>query len=298
MVGTFREPRLLDSPGDVQLTGFVEQAIRSSFNFRRRGVRLEYGRRLARHMAVSGRYALDHTNLFDARILPEDELNIDRLFPQVRLSTLTGSVLRDSRDDAVDPARGTLVGTDLSFSLRSLGSEVGFVKTFTQAFAYRRLPTAPVTVVTGARLGVGIALERVLPDGTVVADIPASERFFAGGDTTVRGFVLDRLGTEETLNELGFPTGGRGLAVFNLELRSLYWKGVGGVAFLDAGNVFRRASDLNPGDLRTAAGFGIRYRSPLGPLRVDFGFNLDRRMLPTGTRERGMVFHLSLGQAF
>ena len=62
--------------------------------------------------------------------------------------------------------------------------------------------------------------------------------------------------------------------------------------------MFRRAGDVSFSDLRPAPGFGLRYRSPLGPLRVDFGFNLDRRMLASGTRERGTVFHISLGQAF
>jgi outer membrane translocation and assembly module TamA len=138
----------------------------------------------------------------------------------------------------------------------------------------------------------------VLEDDTVVDDLPASERFFAGGDSTVRGFVLDRLGTEETLNELGLPEGGNGLVVVNVELRTAYWKGLGGVLFFDAGNVFRGADDIRLTDLRPATGFGLRYRSPLGPLRVDVGFNLDRQTLPSGGRERGLVFHLSLGQAF
>lgn len=299
VVGTFREPRPFGRPGDAQITAFIEQAIRSSFNFSRRGVRAEYGRRFAGTVGISGRYSLDRTRLFDTRILPEDALNIDRLFPQVRLSTLTASVLRDTRNDPLDPAGGTLLGTDLSFALRAIGSQVGFVKSFTQGFVYRRLPgAAGLTAVAGARLGVAAGLASTLDDGTVVDDVPASERFFAGGDTTVRGFVLDRLGTADTLNTLGFPTGGSGLAVFNGELRSSYWKGLGAVGFVDVGNVFRRAGGINFGDLRPAAGFGLRYRSPLGPLRVDLGFNLDPQALPTGERERRTVFHLSLGQAF
>jgi outer membrane protein insertion porin family len=298
VVGTFREPRPFDRQGEFQLTGFLEQAIRSSFNFRRRGVRMEYGRRIGA-LGISGRYSLDRTRLFDTRILPQDELNIDRLFPQVRLSMLTGSLLRDTRDDAVDPSRGALLGTDASFALRAIGSQVGFAKSFTQAFAYRKLPgNAPLTLVTGARLGVAAGFARQVADGSVVDDVPASERFFAGGDSTVRGFVLDRLGTRDTLNELGFPTGGAGMVVLNAEVRSAYWKGLSVVGFTDVGNVFRRAGDLSLADLRSAAGAGFRYRSPLGPLRFDVGFNLDPRTLPTGERERRTVFHLSLGQAF
>jgi outer membrane protein insertion porin family len=299
IVGTFREPRLLDRAGDLQLTGFVEQAIRSSFNFWRRGVRLDYGRRLGANVTLSGRYALDRTRLFDLHIEPEDQLPVDRLFPQLRLSTVTGSLLRDTRNDVIDPARGTVFGADTTLALRSIGSEVGFAKSSLQGFAFRRLPgVSPWILAAGARVGLAVGFARVLDDDTVVEDVPASERFFAGGDSTVRGFVLDRLGTPETVNDQGFPAGGSGLAVVNAEMRSPYWKGLGGVAFFDAGNVFRRAGDIRLTDFRPAAGFGLRYRSPLGPLRFDLGFNLDRRVLPNGSRERGTVFHLSLGQAF
>jgi outer membrane protein insertion porin family len=85
--------------------------------------------------------------------------------------------------------------------------------------------------------------------------------------------------------------------VMNVELRTPHVKGVGLVGFVDAGNVFLRASDLSLGEVRAAAGLGIRYRSPLGPLRLDVGFKLDRRDLNRGT-ERRAVYHLSLGQAF
>ena len=300
VVATFREPRPFDAPGDFQATGFIEQAVRSSFNFRRSGFRVEYGRRFANSIGLTGRYSLDRTQLFDVRtILPEDEVSIERLFPRVRLSMLTGSLLRDTRNDPIDPMGGALIGGDLSMALRALGSQVGFIKGFMQAFVYRRLsPAVPVTIVGGARWGMAEGFERRLDDGSAVDEVPVSERFFAGGDTTVRGFVLDRLGTADTLNALGFPTGGSGLVVVNGEVRGPYWKGVSGVAFLDAGNVFRRAGDLSLAELRPAAGMGIRYRSPIGPLRFDVGFNLDPQILPTGERERRTVFHLSIGQAF
>jgi outer membrane translocation and assembly module TamA len=131
-----------------------------------------------------------------------------------------------------------------------------------------------------------------------VEDLPASERFFAGGDTTVRGFSLDRLGTEETITETGFPRGGNGVVVLNAELRVNVWRSLGMVGFVDAGNVFLRASDIDLTDLRPATGFGLRYRSPIGPLRVDLGFNLDPRELVPGRLERRPVLHVSLGQAF
>lgn len=292
VVGTYREPRAFRTPGDVQIAGFLEQAIRASYSFRRRGASAEYARRLAQGFTVSGRYTFDRTELFDEKIAPEDQPLIDQLFPQVRLSTFSGSVLRDTRDDVLDPQRGAVVGIDGSIAARVVGSQVGFVRSLARAFYYRRLPgTARFVLATGVRLGVA--------NGFAPAeDLPASERFYAGGDTTVRGFAQDRLGTDETLDVNGFPVGGNGLVVGNVEVRGPYWKGLGLVGFLDAGNVFRLASDIDLSEIRGGAGFGIRYRSPLGPLRVDLGFKIDPRVLANGNRERRSVLHISLGQAF
>lgn len=314
VVGTYREPRAFGTSGDAQASAFVERGIRSSFNFDRRGVRAEYARRFANRLVVLGRYSYDYTELFATKIAVEDQLLVDRLFPQVRLSTVFGSVIRDSRDDILDPERGSVLGAELDLGLPAIGSEVGFSKGFAQAFTYRRLPGGkPFVLAAGARLGLARGFEKRVPrvdaggqpvvgdDGQqvvdVVTDLPASERFFAGGDTTVRGFALDRLGTEATLNADGFPTGGNAMVVMNVELRTPHVKGVGLVGFVDAGNVFLRVGDLSLGEVRAAAGVGIRYRSPLGPLRLDVGFKLDRRDLNRGT-ERRAVYHLSLGQAF
>jgi outer membrane protein insertion porin family len=314
VVGTYREPRAFGTPGDAQASAFVERGIRASFNFNRRGVRTEYARRFANRVVVLGRYAYDYTELFDTKIVVADQLLVDRLFPQIKLSTVFGSVIRDSRDDVLDPQRGSVLGAELDLGLPAIGSEVGFSKGFAQAFTYRRLPGGkPFVLAAGARLGLARGFEKRVPrvdvsgqpvvgdDGQqvvdVVTDLPASERFFAGGDTTVRGFALDRLGTGATLNADGFPTGGNAMMVMNVELRTPHVKGVGLVGFVDAGNVFLRVGDLSLGEVRAAAGVGIRYRSPLGPLRLDIGFKLDRRDLNRGT-ERRAVYHLSLGQAF
>ena len=313
VVGTFREPRAFATQGDAQFSAFVERGIRSSFDFDRRGVRAEYARRFANRLVALARYAYDFTELFGTDIAVADQLLIDRLFPQVRISSLFTSVLRDSRNDVLDPERGNVLGADVDIALPALGSEVGFTKTFVQAFTYKRISRAqPWVVAAGARLGMARGFEKRVPrvangqpvlgsDGKqvvdVVTDLPASERFFAGGDSTVRGFALDRLGTAATLNAAGFPTGGNAMLVANLELRTPHVKGVGVVGFLDAGNVFLRAGDVNVAALRASAGVGLRYRSPLGPLRLDIGFKLDRRDFTRGS-ERRAVYHLSLGQAF
>jgi outer membrane protein insertion porin family len=324
---TFREPRAFGTPGDAQFTAFVDQSRRTSYSFNRKGVTSEYARRISTY-TVTGRYTFDYTKVFESPISVQDRLLIDRLFPQVRLSKILGGVLRDSRDDVLDPQRGSVVGFDTSLASRILGSEVGFVKSFFQTFLYRRLPGRSIVVAAGARVGAAVGFGQDLPPvleiatqpalanagglvpmaaddaadnplEAVIRDLPASERFFAGGDTTVRGFSLDSLGTEETLDDSqGFPQGGNGMIIFNLETRAPYWKNVQLVWFLDAGNVFRRVSDFRLQELRATSGVGFRYRSPIGPLRVDWGWKLSTRLLPAGGRERSNVLHISLGQAF
>lgn len=307
VLGTFREPRAFGTVADAQVSAVVEQAIRSSFNFRRRLVNAEMSRRIGRDLTVIGRYGYGKTVLFDERYNPEDKPLIDRLFPQVTLSNFSAASVRDTRDDPLDPLRGSLVGLEGEVAARAIGSEVGYVKGFWQGFVYRRLPgTDRVVVATGVRLGLATGFARTVdivpgPDGEptdVVKDVPASERFYAGGDTTIRGFALDRVGAPGTIDQDGFPTGGNGLVILNTELRFPVARALGGVVFLDAGNVFARASDLDLTDLRAGAGVGIRYRSPIGPIRFDVGWKLDPRALPSGSRERAYAFHLSIGQAF
>ena len=314
VLGTFRSPRVFGR-NDLVVSGFLEQGLRSSFNFTRRGARAELARRLTRELSLSGRYVIERSKLFEERLDPEDKPLIDRLFPQVRLSTMSAALIRDTRDDPLSPTRGALIGWDNDISARAIGSEVGFVKTFAQAFLYRRLPGGSNTVfAAGARLGLARGFDREVvllddagnpvlgPDGQpqtdVISDLPASERFFAGGDTSVRGYALDRLGTPETIDRNGFPTGGNAVFILNAELRVPVVGSVVGVGFMDAGNVFNRVSDFDLGEIRPTAGVGLRYLSPIGPIRVDVGFKLDRTRLPTGEPERLTEVHISLGQAF
>ena len=299
VLGQFREPRAFDTRADVLVTGLVEQARRSSFNFDRKEARVEAGFRLSRVYSAIGLYSFQHTRLFDERFTPDAPPPlIDRVFPAVRLSKVSASLIRDKRDDPLDPSRGTMMIADGEIAARLLGSEVGFVQTYLQGFAYRRLPTERrIVLALGARVGLAHGFARDV-SGVIVQDLPASERFFAGGDTTVRGFTLDRLGNEDTITPTGFPTGGNSVVVLNSELRISVVGPLQATGFVDAGNVFPKASDLDFTDLRPTAGFGVMYRSPVGPVRVDLGFNLDPRELVPGVQERSRVLHILLGQPF
>ncbi len=314
VTGSYRSPRAFGGRVDAVLSATAERAIRTSFTFVRRAAHAEVVHRPSARVSVFGRYALDSTELYDARIPAEDQPLIDRLFPQIRLSTLAGGVVWDRRDDVLDPTAGGLLSLDGEIAVRALGSEVGFLKGFAQAYGFRRISRRNRVILAGrAQVGLarGFPREVVIVDADgeplrdtvgalrtqIIEDLPAGRRFFAGGSTTVRGFQQDRLGVPAVLNADGLSSGGNGVIILNGEVRTQLGRGLGLVGFIDGGNVFARASDLALSRVRGAAGLGVRYQSPLGPLRLDFGFKFDRRLIG-GKRERAWEFHLSIGEVF
>ena len=287
---------------DLSFTAAVEQGVRSSFNFARKGINAEVVRRLGPGLRTSGRYSFGTTRTFDEKLSPEDQSRIDRIFPQVRLSALAGAISRDTRDDVLDPERGTFLSAEGTVATRALGGQVGFLKSYLQGFWFHRLPVKR-RIVFASRIALGLAdgFPRTVestdaqgqPVTVTVEDLPASERFFAGGDTTIRGFALDTVGAPNTISATGFPRGGNALLVMNGELRVPVWRDLGAAVFIDGGNVFDRAAEFDLGELRGSVGFGIRYRSPIGPIRFDIGFKMDRREV-----EPRRALHFSIGQAF
>jgi outer membrane protein insertion porin family len=307
VLGTFREPRVFGTQADAFVTGTIEQQARSSFDFARRSIDVEAGRRLSRSLSVSSTYQIQRVRLFNEIITgTAEQLLIDRAFPQVRLSSFSSSIINSTRNDPLDPTDGSYLSVNGQVAARAIGSEIGFVKSYARAQWFRTIPGGHGTVLaTNATLGLARALPRqvVQEDGTsqTVTEIPASERFFAGGDTTVRGFALDQLGVSDTsdhntIDPNGFPIGGNGLVVLNAELRAPYHS-LEFVTFFDTGNVFARPSDINLTELRSSVGFGFRYKSPVGPIRIDLGFKTHRHTI-AGREESLTAIHISLGQAF
>jgi outer membrane protein insertion porin family len=298
VVSTYREPRAFRNFGELTGTGAIEQGVRTGFNFVRKGGNAELSRQFKPGVRVSGQYAFTKTRIFDEVLTEKEKLSVDRVFSRVRLSMFSGAISRDTRDDLIAAQHGTLLSANGTLAGRVFGSEVGFVKLFMQSFYFRNLGKRNVVFAGGARLGLSRAAEQI-KDGELVQDLPASERFYAGGDTTIRGFARDAVGTPQTLTIEGFPKGGQAEIVLNAELRIPVAGDFGAVVFADGGNVFARVSDLDLGELRAGLGFGARYRSPFGPIRLDFGFPvhpIDRRPVH-GSLEK-MQIYFSMGHAF
>jgi outer membrane protein insertion porin family len=272
LLGTFREPYLLGRKQELFATAFREEEDRDAFDFVRQGVTLQTARALGRNWSLIVRETYEETRTFNTR---EDCLRFGREFCPGTLSGPSASVVHDTRDDPLDPRRGHFFLTDALVSLRLLGGNT-LAKGFVQASTYQAL-TARTLVALTARVG----LARTFGEAQLL--VPKPDRFFAGGDYSLRGFGLDEV----------LPDGGNALLLGGVELRRHLAGAFWAAAFADVGNVYPLVSDVALGDLRYTAGLGLRYKSAVGPLRVDWGYKLDRR-----PDEKGYHLHFTIGHAF
>jgi outer membrane protein insertion porin family len=280
----YREPYLFGHKQELFATAFREEDDREGFDFVRYGGALQVQRPLHTGLSAIGRYTYQQTRTFNIEV-PLDE--VDRQFQASTFSGPALSLVDDSRDDPLEPRRGYFASGDVQLSLEQLGGDP-FVKGFFQAATYRRLDGRTL-VALGGRLGLSRTLGRDVP-----LRLPLPDRFFAGGDYSLRGFATDAVGPLEQTEDGRFvPTGGNALLLANLELRRDLGRRFTVAAFTDVGNVYELISDMRLSDLRYSAGLGLRYRSALGPLRVDFGVKLNRR-----PGESANHLHVTVGHAF
>ncbi|MET0552011.1 MAG: BamA/TamA family outer membrane protein, partial [Vicinamibacteria bacterium] len=269
---TYREPFLFGRRQELFVTGFREEEDRAFFDFVRFGGFVQGSRPLPAGSNLIARYTYQQTDAFNI----ENPGQVGREFTTSTFSGPTASVVNDTRDDPLDPRRGHFLSADVQLSHRLLGGDT-FLKGFVQGAVYRRLDARTV-VAASARLGLArtFGLEESL-------FLPRPDRFYAGGDYSLRGFEAD---TVE-------PLGGNAMMLGGAELRFSAGRSFSPAVFADAGNVYRLVSDFDLGNLRYSAGFGLRYRTAFGPIRVDWAFKLNRR----GEESRSHV-HLTIGHAF
>jgi outer membrane protein assembly factor BamA len=225
----------------------------------------------------------------------------DLVLPQdrnIHLSTLSATLIRDTRDKPLDAHRGVFATLNFGITPVALGSSANFAKFFGQYAFYK--PVHSVVFANSLRLGLAKAFA-----GSFV---PTSQLFFSGGGTSLRSFPINEAGPQRVVpfctglkNQTGcvnvtVPVGGRQLFILNSEVRFPLgiMKALGGVAFYDGGNVY---SGISFGsfarDYTNTVGIGLRYSTPIGPIRIDFGRNLNP--VPGINRNQ---YYITIGQAF
>jgi outer membrane protein assembly factor BamA len=232
---------------------------------------------VGRRLVLAYAYRFDRVHTFETRA---PDPNFPAFDITLKIARLTASAAWDSRDDPAAPTRGTLVTSSLESAPGGLGSEIRFVRVFSQArYFWSRKGT---TFASAAQYGVVVPLggQEVIP----------SERFYTGGSTSIRGLVEDGAGPRDFFG----PVGGRVLLLFNQEARVPLTRWLQGVGFVDAGNVFQAPGETSLGGMTTAIGGGARFVTPFALIRVDYGRVV--RGLPEGAARGRWMF--AIGHAF
>ena len=189
----------------------------------------------------------------------------------------------DRSDDLLDPKRGGRLGVQVAPYKDLIEEDLSFVKGKLNYGHYLRILGSPSMVLAG-RVSMGVV------SGQERMEIPADERWYAGGGGSVRGYPYQTLGPLSGLT----PTGGKSLFEVSLENRVKITERFGLAFFVDGGNAFAGLTPSSDEKLFWGAGTGLRYFTPIGPFRVDVAFPLDRR---EGIDDSFQIY-VSLGQSF
>ncbi len=315
-------PQFLGNPNfNLQFTGIFDHSHDvTTFSSRREEGSVQLGQKLSRALTVQYRFTFRKVNVLGTPLISPELIPL--LSQPVRVGFPSLTFILDRRDDPLDAHRGVYTTVDLALADSAFGSQTGFGRMISQNATYHPL-TKNLVLARSTSFGM---IERFAG----LAQIPLAERFFAGGSQTNRAFPDFQAGPRDM--RTGFPIGGTAQFFNTVELRfPLIGDNVGGVLFNDMGNVY---SSLDKISLRftqhglqdfdyavQSFGFGIRYRTPIGPFRADFSLSPNsprffgcqgsvNELLYCGVpdhippvpqvpqRINVFQFHISLGQAF
>ena len=294
-----------------------------TFSARREEGSVQFAQKLSRANTIQYRYTFRKVNILGTPLVSPELIPL--LSQPVRVGFLSTTFVQDRRDDPLDAHHGIYNTVDVQFAARAFGSQTGYGRILAQNSTY----TSITKNLVFARTTTFGWIERYAG----LPEIPLPERFFAGGSLSNRAFPDFQAGPRDLIT--GFPIGGNALLNNTVEFRfPLLGDNLGGVLFNDFGNVYSelknmslrfRQRDLQDFDYAVQAfGFGIRYRTPIGPVRADFSLspnsprfvgcrgNVNQLLYcgspnpPPGIAIAPIVtqrinvfqFHISIGQAF
>lgn len=248
------------------------------YKLRRYSASAGFEKKFLEHFKAEFLYEATFSKTWD--VMPEVIIS-DKDIGKIFVSGVKASLIYDSRDNVFDPKKGWLTGVTSKLSSELLGSDINFIKCSFYLNKYTEL-IKNMVLATSIRAGWAWLYGKT-------NELPISERYFLGGRDTVRGYAQNTLGPKKDSQ----PTGGNAFFMGNVEFRTYLGKNFFLVNFLDFGNLWKRVGDINPSDFKYTTGLGLRYRTPVGPLRIDYGYKLNRQK----GESRGEI-HFSFGHAF
>jgi len=290
---SYIDPRLLNDAARSLTFSVLYDTTRDvrTFSSHREEGAVQFAQKFSRGTAGLLRFAYRRVSTSDV-VIPA--LLVPQFLQPVRIGIFSGNLVQDHRDNPVDPHTGMYNSIDVGVASRAFGSQRSFMRFLGRNATYYRLSR---NVVLARQLTFGAILPFDIPSGLSSSEaVPLPERFFGGGNISLRAFPENQAGPRDTGSPVGpggtqtvptgFPLGGDAVLISNIELRfPLIGDNIGGVLFHDAGNIYSSVGDIsfrfhqrNRQDFNYmvhAVGFGIRYKTPVGPLRVDLGYSIN-----------------------
>jgi outer membrane protein assembly complex protein YaeT len=297
---SYTDPWLLQTDIIMNVPLYYERRDEPSYTSEEISLAFLFNKNLSRNLTLSTGYQYKMTqlyNLTDDTPQPENEDDYNK-------GTVGIQAVWDSRDDIFYPAAGLRLSSGFDISLPAFGSDLEYGRITLGCRYFMKLSHE---YILGLRATTGL----IFPIRDQIS-IPISERFFNGGDNTVRSYKHSELGPKDNNNE---PVGGLGYNVFSIEVRKRFYRNFAATLYVDAGNVSPNRSllesDFTPytsrsdllndtfndffSDFKFGIGIGLQYLLPVGPVRLDIAYNPDPEEI---WNEDNWVFHFSLGMAF
>ena len=257
----FTEPYLFDIPLRAGFDIYDREREYTDFTEERLGGDIRASYPLTEYLSLSGLYRLEEVTISDISPFATEDLKKEE---GTKLNSVLEFVLsRDSRDNIFEPTRGSRNSVELAYA--GLGGDTQFYRVVAESSWFVPLPV--FNLVWAVRGLAGVV------QGYGGQEVPIFERFFLGGATTLRGQGTREVGPKDAAGEV---IGGTSELLFSTELLIPIFERFRVAMFFDAGNAYGFGTDFDPTDVRLGAGVGVRFFSPLGPLRLDLGYNLDR----------------------
>jgi len=261
----FAEPAIFDSRYSLGFKVYDTARSYDEYDWHARGGRLTLGRSIGEFFR--GFFTFKHETVDVSDVAEDASPSIKEQEGSSVTNSLQLTMVRDSRDNFFNPTKGNRTVLSGEYAGGFLGGDNYFTKVTAESGQYVPLWWKLVFLLRG-RIG--------MVEGFDGREVPVYERFFVGGIYSVRGFELRSIGPKD-IN--GDPVGGHSELVFNTEVIMPIneQQGINLVVFFDAGNAWRQGQSISLSDLRTGAGLGIRWLSPMGPFRLEWGWNLSPR---------------------
>lgn len=296
---TVRDPWIFGSNITADFPVFFRSREEPSFTEEEFGASMLLSKKITSDLAVSLRYLYSDTKTKDIIFSAANEPESDYTIASFKLQGTW-----DNRNDILFPTNGHKVFAAVEIADPSLGSGLSFYRC---NFGARKFFQVSAKNILAVRYDTGV----ILPGRNQVI-IPIGERYFNGGENTVRSFLESELGPKDSS---GDPLGGMAFNVFSIELRRLLTDNLAASLFADYGNISPNVSPEQEGgeplvdrhdaiartlteyfsDFRPAVGMGLQYLLPVGPARLDFAWNPHQ---DADRDEDGFTIHFSIGMAF